>query len=248
MLGLCLAISRSFVLLQKALYFIDQREDFLRVAFFQGGDHTALAIFLGSVGSIGGYGPNFNSVSGLSKRRLLKDPDITQNLSVTAKCRFSGAIWNAAISEYITRVKASFRVSLICLFALVGAAIGQQSSYRYDTVGITLHGTLIQRKVYGSPGYGETPAQDAHDTILILKLPHPISVKPAANAEANGSPNLDPAKNVRDVQLHMNRPQAIHARRLLGRKVTAIGTLNESITAVQRTKVWMEVKSLNSLR
>jgi hypothetical protein len=75
-----------------------------------------------------------------------------------------------------------------------------------------------------------------------------MSVKPAANAEANGSPNLDPAKNVREVQLHMNRAQAVHARRLLGRKVTATGTLNESITAVQRTKVWLEVKSLNSQR
>jgi len=145
-------------------------------------------------------------------------------------------------------VKASLRLSLLCLLALTGSAIGQEASYRYDTAGVTLHGTLIQRRVHGPPGYGETPAQDAHETILILKLPHPISVKPAANAEANGSPNLDPAKNVREVQLHMNRPQAVHARRLLGRKVTATGTLNESITAVQRTKVWLEVKTLNSQR
>jgi hypothetical protein len=143
-------------------------------------------------------------------------------------------------------VKASPRFSLLCLLALVGAAIGQQSSYRYDTAGITLHGTLIERKVYGPPDYGETPAKDAHETILVLKLPQPISVEPARNAEASGSPNLDPAKNVREVQLYMRRPQAVEARKLLRRVVTATGTLNESITAVQRTKVWLDVKSLNS--
>jgi hypothetical protein len=131
------------------------------------------------------------------------------------------------------------------ILVLAEAAIGQQPSYRYDTAGITLHGTLTERKVYGPPGYGETPAQDTHETILILKLPHSISVEPAANGEANGSPNLDPAKNVREVQLFMSRTQAVEARKLLGRTVIATGTLNESITASQRTKVWLYVKTMD---
>ena len=143
-------------------------------------------------------------------------------------------------------MKARLRFSLFCLLALVGAAIGQRSSYRYDTAGITLHGTLIERKVYGPPSYGETPAKDAHETILVLKLPQPISVELARNAEASGSPNLDSVKNVREVQLYMRRPQAVEARKLLRRQVTAIGTLKESITAVQRRKVWLDVRSLNS--
>ena len=112
-------------------------------------------------------------------------------------------------------MKASLRFLLVCILTLAGAA--QQSIYRYDTAGLSLHGTLIERKVYGPPGYGETPAHDAHETILILKLPQPVSVEPAANAEANGSPNLDPAKNVREVQLFMRPPQAVEARKLLGR-------------------------------
>ena len=145
-------------------------------------------------------------------------------------------------------MKATLRSSLFCLLPLAGAAIGQQSSYRYDTAGITLHGTLIERKVHQPQRHGEIPAQDSHETILFLKLPQPISVNPADNAEANGSPNLDPAKNVREVQLYMRRLQAVEARKLLRRIVTATGTLNESITAVQRTKVWLDVKSLNSQR
>ena len=150
------------------------------------------------------------------------------------------------ISEYSTGVRASPRFSVLCLLALAGGAIGQKSSYRYDTAGITLHGILIERKVYGPPGYGKIPARDTNETILILKLPHPISVEPAANAEAGGSPNLDSAKNVREVQLYMRRPQAVEARKLLRRRVTAIGTLKESITAVQRRKVWLDVRTLNS--
>jgi len=128
---------------------------------------------------------------------------------------------------------------------LAGVVIGQQPTYRYDTAGTALRGTLTERKVYGPPGYGETPARDVHETILILKLPQPISVEPAANADGNGSLNLDPAKNVREVQLFMSRSQAVEARKLLGRMVIATGTLNESITASQRTKVWLDVKIMN---
>ena len=160
----------------------------------------------------------------------------------------SEAICNPAISEYSTGAKASLRFSLLYLLALSGAAIGQKSSYPYDTAGITLHGTLIERKVHRPRGHGETPAQGAYETILLLKLPQPISVKPADNAEANGSPNLDTAKNVREVQLYVRRLQAVEARKLLRRMVTATGTLNESITAVQHTKVWLDVKSLHSQR
>jgi hypothetical protein len=159
---------------------------------------------------------------------------------------FSTAIWKPVISAYSTVVKTTSRSSVFCVLVLAGVAIGQQPSYRYDTAGTTLQGTLIERKVYGPPGYGETPAQDAHETILILKLPHPISVEPAANADGNGTPNLDPAKNVREVQLFISRSQATDARKLLGAMVIATGTLNESITASQRTKVWLDVKAINS--
>jgi hypothetical protein len=155
----------------------------------------------------------------------------------------STPIWNAEISAYSTVVKTNLRHSF-CVLMLAGLAIGQQPSYRYDTAGITLHGTLTERKVYGPPGYGETPDQDAHETILILKLPQPISVGPTADGKGNGSPNLDPAKNVREVQLFMSRPQTIEVRKFLGQMVIATGTLNESITASQRTKVWLDVKTI----
>jgi hypothetical protein len=156
------------------------------------------------------------------------------------------AIWKPAISGYSTVAKTTSRYSLFCVLVLAAVAIGQQPSYRYDTAGITLQGTLIERKVYGPPGYGETPAQDAHETILILKLRRPISVEPAANADGSGTPNLDPVNNVREVQLFISRSQAADPRKFLGATVIATGTLNESITASQRTKVWLDVKAINS--
>lgn len=121
---------------------------------------------------------------------------------------------------------------------------GHEANYRYDTPGIRLEGALVERKVYGPPGYGETPAKDAHTTILVLKLPHPVSVEPAVNADANRTANLDPVKHVREVQLFVGQSRLAHARKLAGRIVIATGTLNESITASQYTKVWLQVKAL----
>ena len=138
--------------------------------------------------------------------------------------------------------------------AQVGAGAGNSSAvqskarhiYQYDTPGIRLEGTLVQPKVYGPPGYGETPSQDARETILVLKLSHPIDVKPTANAQANGSPSLDPVRNVREVQIFLDRSQAAEAGKLAGQIVIATGTLNESLTASQRTKVFLEVQSLKA--
>ncbi|HET9743817.1 MAG TPA: hypothetical protein VFQ00_13795 [Terriglobales bacterium] len=119
-----------------------------------------------------------------------------------------------------------------------------QANYYYDTPGVRLEGTLIKRKVYGPPGDGETPAQDVRTAILVLRLAHPICVEPVANADASKTANLDPAKNVRDVQLFVSVSRRTDARKLVGRVVTATGTLNESITASQYTKVWLEAKTL----
>lgn len=128
--------------------------------------------------------------------------------------------------------------------AVTGA--GHEASYQYDTPGIRLEGTLVERKVYGPPGYGETPAKDARATILVLKLSYPISVEPTANADASKTANLDPAKNVREVQLFVGQSRAANARKLVGQMITATGTLNESITASQYTKVWLQVNTLES--
>lgn len=126
------------------------------------------------------------------------------------------------------------------------APIRTTASYRYDTPGVRLEGTLTERKEYGPPGYGETPSKDERDTILVLKLSNLISVQPAANAEARGSASLDPVKDVREVQLFISRPQIVDARKLLGKVVVVVGTLNEAAAPSQYTKVWLYVQTLNA--
>ena len=124
-------------------------------------------------------------------------------------------------------------------------ASGTAPVYQYDSAGIRLEGTLTERKVYGPPGYGETPAKDERDTILVLKLSQAISVQPTANAQANGSASLDPQKNVQEVQLFVDRSQTAEAHKLLGKVVVAVGTLNEAAAPSQYTKVWLDTKTLN---
>jgi len=117
--------------------------------------------------------------------------------------------------------------------------------YSYDKGGVQLEGTLTERTVYGPPGFGETPAKDIRERILILKLAHPITVEPLADAKAKNSPSLDTARNVRDVQLFVGRTQTAEAHKLIGTKIVAIGTLNEAVAPSQYTKVWMDVKSFS---
>ena len=123
---------------------------------------------------------------------------------------------------------------------------GVAASYRYDTPGVRLEGTLSERKEYGPPGYGETPSKDERTTILVLKLSNPISVQPTANAEANGSASLDPVKDVRELQLYIPKPQVGDARKLLGKVVVAVGTLNEAAAPSQYTKVWLDTQTVKA--
>ena len=134
----------------------------------------------------------------------------------------------------------------VACMAQKDAPAGTVVSYRYDTAGVRLEGTLTERKEYGPPGYGETPSKDERDTILVLKLSSPISVQPTANAEASGSASLDPVKDVHEVQLFIPKPRIADARKLLGKIVVAVGTLNEAAAPSQYTKVWLDTQSVNS--
>jgi hypothetical protein len=140
----------------------------------------------------------------------------------------------------------------VLLLGVPGACTAQKETstvvaalYRYDTVGVRLEGTLIERKEYGPPGYGETPAKDEKDTILVLKLSSPITVQPTANAEVSGSASLDTVKDVHELQLYIPQSKVADVRKLIGKIVVAVGTLNEAAAPSQYTKVWMDTQSVD---
>ena len=143
---------------------------------------------------------------------------------------------------------------MIGLFLLLGTFAAQQkmpaesaheSRYRYDTDGVQLQGTLVKRTYYGPPGFGETPAQDTREAVLVLRLTQPITVEPTLDAHARGSENLDTRRHITEIQLFiLPLERTEEARKMLGKTVVAMGTLREAIAPGQHTDVTMNVKSL----
>ncbi len=124
----------------------------------------------------------------------------------------------------------------------------EEAIYKCDTPGIQLEGTLIGRMFYGPPGFGETPAKDVRDKVLVLKLVKPITVRPIEDAEAKNSPNLSTVKHVRQIQLFFLRTgtSMTDARKLLGKTVVVVGKLDEATAPGQYTDVTMDVKTLQA--
>lgn len=133
-----------------------------------------------------------------------------------------------------------------CVAQQKTARSSTQAGYKYDTAGAVIEGTLTEREVYGPPGYGETPSKDERRSIFVLKLSQPIAVSPLANTTEKNSANLDAVRNIHEVQLFVSRLQAADVRKLIGRIVVAVGTLNEAVAPSQYTKVWLDVQSLDS--
>lgn len=121
-----------------------------------------------------------------------------------------------------------------------------EAIYKCDTPGIRLEGTLTERMFYGPPGFGETPAKDLHDKVLVLKLAKPITVEPIEGAEAKNSTNLSTFKHVRQVQLFFGGSEAVEAdaRKLLGKSIVAVGNIDEATAPRQYTDVTMDVKTV----
>ena len=123
---------------------------------------------------------------------------------------------------------------------------GQQleSHYKCDTQGVQLEGLLTTHTFYGPPGFGETPAKDAREKTLILKLAKPITVDPIENVKANKGSCWGRFPHLRAVQLFISPQEATDARKLVGKQVVAVGTLREGDAPGEHTKVILEVKTV----
>jgi len=124
----------------------------------------------------------------------------------------------------------------------------EEAIYKCDTPGIHLEGMLTERMFYGPPGFGETPAKDLHDKVLVLKLAKPITVVPIEGAEPKNSTNLSTFKHVQQIQLFFDgsRSAETDGRKLLGKSVVAVGNLDEATAPRQYTDVTMDVKTLQA--
>jgi hypothetical protein len=121
-----------------------------------------------------------------------------------------------------------------------------ERAFKFDTPNVKLAGTLSERVFYGPPGFGETPDKDTREKVLVLTLGQPITAVPIEDAETKGSSSLSVQRNVRAVQLFIfPAAKREQARKLIGKTVVAIGTLNEATAPSEHLKVSMRVEALD---
>jgi hypothetical protein len=121
-----------------------------------------------------------------------------------------------------------------------------ERTFKFDTPSVKLEGVLSERIFYGPPGFGETPDKDARERVLILTMRRSITVVPVENAESTGTASLSTLSNVRAVQLFIfSSAKSEQARKLIGKTVIAIGTLNEAVAPSEHLRVSMDVQALN---
>jgi len=125
------------------------------------------------------------------------------------------------------------------------AAISEQH-YNCDTDGVRLEGLLTERTFYGPPGFGETPAKDAREKQLILKLEKPITVDRLKDVGTNKGSCWGNFPHVTKVQLFVfPADKAGEVQKLVGKMVVAEGKLQEGDAPSEHTKVVMDVSTVN---
>lgn len=100
----------------------------------------------------------------------------------------------------------------------------------------TLIGKLVEETFYGPPGYGDDPAHDKKEPVLVLQLPQPIDVV----RPPSGGSELDVDRMaVTKVSLTDPKDAGTDLRKLLGQRITVKGTLFGAHTAHHHTDVLM---------
>jgi hypothetical protein len=126
------------------------------------------------------------------------------------------------------------------------SAAESEPHYKCDTDGVGLEGTLTERTFYGPPGFGETPAKDARERVLILRLPKPVTIDPIEDVKANNGTCWSSFPNLKAIQLLiLPLEKATDARKLVGKTVVVVGRLQEGDAPSEHTKVTMDVKKLD---
>jgi hypothetical protein len=138
----------------------------------------------------------------------------------------------------------------IVTIALANTARADTSKcLKYTPEVTTLTGTLLTRKFYGPPNYGEDPKTDELDTFYFLKLTQPICTS-AEGHENDDSPNAESEINVSKIQLYLYEatktkyPKDRDLLKAVGQKFTMTGTLGHAAYAHDHTPVIMDVKSM----
>jgi hypothetical protein len=110
----------------------------------------------------------------------------------------------------------------------------------YEPEVVELQGRLILVQKYGPPNYGENPETDSKVKVPVLQLSQPINVRRDPNSNMNTRSFVD----VKEVQLVFLTEKNISYRHLVGKVVTAKGTLFQGHTGHHYTEVLLVVNAI----
>ena len=105
---------------------------------------------------------------------------------------------------------------------------------------VALTGVLRREVHLGPPGYGETPAEDERDTILVIELPRAIAVCPDLAQTRH-----DSVVHVRKLQVTGRAGEGFGA---LGLSVTVFGTLSRAVWGTDFLPAGIRADSVPALR
>jgi hypothetical protein len=110
---------------------------------------------------------------------------------------------------------------------------------------VALEGTIKSRRVWGPPGFGETPKQDSRTTIYVLKLKKP---RTAAGLSLRTPSSQEPGKKYFEVQLFCDSVKfsrcAAAVRSSIGHEVTASGRVDYAAEPADYVPITMEVLAI----
>jgi hypothetical protein len=133
-----------------------------------------------------------------------------------------------------------FSSTLIFFFSLScygdSPDVAKGAWYSYEPSVVNLAGVLVEKWVYGPPGYGETPQKDKKIKIIFFELTNPINLK----ADPADLRDADDRTSVTEIQINTSDSMT-RLKKFLNKKVTLRGTLYEATSSAEFTSVLMLV-------
>lgn len=113
-----------------------------------------------------------------------------------------------------------------------------KTNFQYEPIISKLSGTVITKRFYGPPNYGETPDKDELQSYYILIPNQPINM--LSLNEGDGELNLEPIVwQVSEIQLSYDK--TINLSQFKNKKVIVTGTFFKSISGGHHTQVLMNL-------
>lgn len=135
---------------------------------------------------------------------------------------------------------------LMMKLLLVAGALGVLSApdcaqcLKYEPQSVTLSGTLVPQSFPGPPNYESTDKGDRRERVWILRLRKPICVEVADHFDVH-------EEGQTQVQLVLEPEQYTQCRKLIGKKVTATGTLFHSFNGHHHKRLLLTTREIRRI-